>query len=59
MIKTLLGGTWICVATAAAIYAGAAWKAQQRDGGSADQPLEGLEHRKTKPMNVQIGRAHV
>lgn len=54
MIKTLLSGIWVCAVTAAAIYAGAAWQSGRPETGAADHGLEGLEHRKTKPLNVPM-----
>jgi hypothetical protein len=53
MIRLLITGIWICTVMAGAIYAGAAWKAGTPLVAS-NQPLEGLEHKKTRPISVPM-----
>jgi hypothetical protein len=53
MLRLLLTGVWVCTVTAGAVYAGAAWKSGTPIVPS-NQHLEGLEHKKTRPISVPM-----
>ncbi len=54
MIRLLLSCVWICVVTAAAIYMGGTLKLGQTETADANNRLEGLQHKKTAPINVPM-----
>ena len=53
MIKLLITGIWVCLVTAGAIYAGAAWRAGTPIV-SANAHLQGLEHKRTRTISVPM-----
>ncbi|WOJ88666.1 hypothetical protein RZS28_12675 [Methylocapsa polymorpha] len=54
MMRFVASCVWICVVTAASIYAGGTFKLSRTEATEANNRLEGLEHKKTAPINVPM-----
>jgi hypothetical protein len=53
LLKLLLSGLWLCLATAAASYAAVSWKTGAK---AAEEPayIDGLDYEKTRAINVPM-----
>lgn len=54
MMRLIVSCVWIGAVTATASYVSASWQLGQTEAAKPQAPLEGLEHKKTQPINVPM-----